>query len=58
MTMIEGQNAFCSGQRFALCKFHMTDSQNMRHQICVIRFQVIEGPNAHDQIGSVHSIHP
>ena len=28
----------------------MTDSQNMLDQICVIRFRVIEGPNAHDQI--------
>ena len=28
----------------------MTDSQNMLDQICVIRFRVIEGPNAHNQI--------
>ena len=28
----------------------MTDSQNMLDQIRVIRFRVIEGPNAHDQI--------
>ena len=28
----------------------MTDSQNVHDQICVIRFQVIEGPNMHNQI--------
>ena len=30
-------------------KFHVTDGQNMRDQIRVIRFRVIRGPKAHDQ---------
>ena len=37
-------------QSWALPKFHMTDIQNVHDQICVIRFQVIEGPNAYNQI--------
>ena len=31
-------------------KFHVTDGQNTRDQISVIRFRVIRGPKAHDQI--------
>ena len=30
-------------------KFHVTDGQNTRDQIRVIRFRVIRGPKAHDQ---------
>ena len=44
-TTIEGQNAFA----LALRKFHVTDGQNVRDQIRVIRLRVIEGPNSRDQ---------
>ena len=37
----------------ALCKFPLTDSQNMHDQIV----RVIEGPNAPDQLHSLHCIH-
>ena len=31
-------------------KFYVTDGQNTRDQIRVIRFRAIKGPKAHDQI--------
>ena len=31
-------------------KIHVTDGQNTRDQISVIRFRVIKGPKARDQI--------